>query len=64
MASFDGTEYGPDYLSFKERDVIVDVAGSEVSQGWAWGCVVLPEDRLSEPGWYPQEWVEKAEPRT
>jgi len=64
LGSFDGTEYGAEYLSFKKGDVLEGVPETVASGGWAYGRVVLSGDRRSPPGWYPQTYVEEVGPRT
>ena len=64
LGRFDGTEYGAEYLSFKKGDVLERELETAASGGWAYGRVVLPGDRRSPAGWYPQTYVEEVGPRT
>jgi hypothetical protein len=64
LARFDGSEYGAEYLSFKKGDVLERELETVASGGWAYGRVVLPGDRRSPAGWYPQAYVVEVGPRT
>ena len=57
-AAFDSTEYGPEYLRLTEGDVIQDVEPPEDSEEWAYGRLLLADDRLSPPGWYPRAFAQ------
>ena len=55
---FDSTEYGSDYLQLTVGDRILDVEPPEESDDWAYGRKLLADNSLSQPGWYPREFVQ------
>lgn len=54
LADFDGTEFGPEYLTFVKGDVILPklVLGNVSAEGWAHG-----QTSDGNTGWYPPEFV-------
>ena len=58
QCKFDWTEYGPEYMLLTVGDKILGVASSEESDGWAYGCKLLADNTLSEPGWYPRAYAQ------
>ena len=59
LEAFNPEEYGTDYLRLSAGDVIQDVEAPEASEDWAYGCLVLSDDRLSAPGWYPRTYARR-----
>ena len=61
VADFDATEYGAEYLTFSEGDLIEDVDAPIDApidaEGWAFGRVVHADGGHSEPGWYPEAFA-------
>ena len=57
-ADFDPKPYGLDYLRLIAGDEIQDVEPPEDSEEWAYGCLLLADDRLSPPGWYPPAFAQ------
>ena len=58
LAAFDPAPYGLEYLRLTVGDVIQDVEAPVASEGWAYGRLVLADDRRSSPGWYPQAYAQ------
>ena len=58
LQDFDPTLYGHDYLRLTAGDKIQDVEPPEDSEEWAYGRLLLPDDRLSAPGWYPRAFAQ------
>ena len=50
LQDFDPTLYGHDYLRLTAGDMIRDVDSPEESEDWAYGRLLLPDNRLSAPG--------------
>ena len=58
QCNFDWTEYGSEYLRLTVGDKILGVGSPEESDDWAYGCKLLADNTLSEPGWYPRAFAE------
>ena len=57
VAAFDPTEYGAEYLTLSEGDLIEDLDAPIAAEGWAFGRLVLADGGRSEPGWYPHAFA-------
>ena len=58
QCNFDWTEYGSEYMRLTVGDKILGVGSPEESNDWAYGCKLLADNTLSEPGWYPRAFAE------
>ena len=58
VAGFDPEPYGLEYLRLTVGDKIQDVEAPEDCEEWATGRLVLADDRLSPPGWYPRAFAQ------
>ena len=58
LQNFDPTRYGPEYLQLTVGDMIRGVDSPEESEDWAYGRKLLPDNRLSRPGWYPRAFAQ------
>ena len=58
LQDFDPTLYGHDYLRLTAGDKIQDVEPPEHSEEWAYGCLLLADERLSPPAWYPRAFAQ------